>query len=399
MNLKTKFPIFDHHPELVYLDSGATTHKPKVVIDAMTRFLNEGYGTVHRGIYDLSVHATNAYNESREKVKGFINAKTSKNIVFTRGTTDSINLIAHGYVNHILNPGDEILITEIEHHANFVPWQKVAEANNAIVKYAEVKDNGDLDIENFFNQITPKTKFIAITHISNVLGTVMPIKLIIDKAKEKNIKILIDGAQAIAHESIDIQALDPDVYCFSGHKMYGPTGIGVCYINDRIIDEVKPITFGGDMIHTVSKEGTTFTEAPLKFEAGTPPITEAIGLSAAVDFVESIGRETIKTYEKKLTETALNKLKELPYVELIGDPTDRSSAISFNIAGIHPHDLGTILDTENIAIRVGHHCAQPTMKRFNVPATARVSFGVYNVESDIDALIKALKKAREVFGY
>ena len=365
----------------------------------MTTFLNEGYGTVHRGIYDLSVQSTNAYNDAREQIKTFINARESKNIIFTRGTTDSINLIAEGFVSNIIKEGSEILITEIEHHANFVPWQMIAKKKKATVVYAPVTDSGELDFDKFMGLINENTAFIGITHISNVLGTIMPVEEIVNTAKQKQIPILIDGAQAIAHEPIDIQALDPDVYCFSGHKMYGPTGIGVCYINDRIIEKVNPITFGGDMIHTVSKDQTTFTEAPLKFEAGTPPITEAIGLKAAVHFIESIGREKIKAHEEALTKTALKRFKELGFIQLIGDPEKRSSAISFNVDGIHPHDLGTILDTDNIAIRVGHHCAQPTMARFNVPATARVSFGIYNNESDIDALIKSLHKAREVFGF
>ncbi|MGA0241738.1 MAG: aminotransferase class V-fold PLP-dependent enzyme [Candidatus Marinamargulisbacteria bacterium] len=399
MNVKHTFPIFQKHPQLVYLDSGATTQKPALVIDAMSEFLKNDYGTVHRGIYELSAVATQQYDSARKKVQHYINAASEKNVIFTKGTTDGINLIAQGFLSPMIKDGDEILITEVEHHANFVPWQMVAKAANARVVYAPVSDAGELDVDQFCSLINDRTRMIAMTHISNVLGSVFPIKPIIEVAKKKGIPILIDGAQAIAHEPLDIQALDPDVYCFSGHKMYGPTGIGVCYISDRIIDQVQPVTFGGDMIESVSKEATTFTTAPLKFEAGTPPILEVIGLAVAIDYINDLGRTAIQAHETAVTQAALEALRELDFIELIGNPAHRSSAISFNVTGIHPHDLGTILDTDHVAIRVGHHCAQPAMRRFNVPATARASFGVYNELSDVSALVTSLKKAREVFGY
>ncbi|MEC8677852.1 MAG: SufS family cysteine desulfurase [Candidatus Margulisiibacteriota bacterium] len=399
MNLRQQFPILENNPDLIYLDSGATTHKPKSVIKTMTEFLEKDYGTVHRGIYSLSAKATDRYNQSREHMQQFINAPNIENVIFTKGTTESINLVAKGYVEDLISEGDEILISEVEHHANFVPWQMIAKNKNASVIYAPVTDDGDLNCEDFFKLITDKTKFIAITHISNVLGSVFPVKKIIEKAKEKSIPILIDGAQAIAHESIDLIDLDPDFYCFSGHKMYGPTGIGICYINNRVINDVKPVTFGGDMIELVSKERTTFTKAPLKFEAGTPAILEAIGLKTAIEFIENIGRESIKKYENDLVEELINEFDSLDFIERIGRPSEQSSAVSFNVTGIHPHDLGTILDENNIAVRVGHHCAQPAMRRFNVVATARVSFGVYNESNDIKQLIKGLKEARKVFGY
>ena len=399
MNLRHQFPILENNPDLIYLDSGATTHKPESVIKTMTEFLENDYGTVHRGIYSLSAKATDRYNESREHMQRFINAPNIENVIFTKGTTESINLVAKGFVEDLISEGDEILISEIEHHANFVPWQMIAKNKKASVIYAPVTDEGNLNSDEFFKLITNKTKFIAITHISNVLGSVFPIKKIIEKAKKNSIPILIDGAQAIAHETIDLVDLDPDFYCFSGHKMYGPTGIGICYINNRVINDVKPVTFGGDMIEIVSKERTTFTKAPLKFEAGTPAILEAIGLKRAIEYIENIGRESIKNYENNLVKELITEFEKLDFIERIGRPSEQSSAVSFNVKGIHPHDLGTILDENNIAVRVGHHCAQPAMRRFNVVATARVSFGVYNQSSDIKQLIKGLKEARKVFGY
>ncbi len=399
MNVKNDFPIFKEFPDLVYLDSGATTHKPQVVIDAITTFYSSSYGTVHRGIYDLSVASTNEYNKSREMVKSFINAENDRNIIFTRGTTDSINLAAFGYLEHQLETGDEIIISEVEHHANFVPWQQLAKRHNITLKFAPIEDDGTFNINKFKELISKKTKLIAITHISNVLGTIFPVKEIINIAKNNNAKILIDGAQAIAHQTVDMIDLKPDFYCFSGHKMYGPTGIGICYASDEMLETMQPIAFGGDMIETVKKEGTTFTSAPLKFEAGTPPIVEAVGLKSAIEYINKLDRNKIKQHEDNLTEIALKEMNKIEWVSIIGHAQERSSTISFNIDGIHPHDLGTILDQENIAVRVGHHCAQPTMKRFNVPATARISFGVYNNENEISKCIKAFYKAREVFGY
>ncbi len=399
MNVKHDFPIFESNPELVYLDSGATTHKPKTVIDALSNFYSDNYGTVHRGIYDLSVKSTNQYNDARQSVKEYIDAKSEQNIIFTRGTTDSINLAAFGFLEHQLAIGDEIIITEIEHHANFVPWQQLAKRHNITLKFAEIEDDGTFNVNKFKELITPKTKFIAITHISNVLGTILPVKEVIALAKENNCYILLDGAQAIAHQTVSMIDLDPDFYCFSGHKMYGPTGIGICYASDRVLEEMQPISFGGDMIETVKKEGTTFTQAPLKFEAGTPPIVEAIGLKSAIDYITKLDRKNIKTHEDNLTKKALTEMKKIPWIKILGEAEERSSTISFNVDGIHPHDLGTILDTDNVAVRVGHHCAQPTMTRFNVPATARISFGVYNTDSDINKCIKSLHNAREVFGF
>ena len=397
-NFKSDFPIFKSNPDLVYLDSGATTHKPQSVIDSMTDMYQNSYGTVHRGIYDLSVKATQAYNNARKAVQQYINAESDTNIIFTRGTTSSINLAAFGYAQHNLTQGDEILITEIEHHANFVPWQQLAKQVGAVVKYAPIEDDGSFDLDKFTALITPKTKVIAVTHISNVLGTILPVADIVNMAKEKGIVTLIDGAQAVAHQSLDIQALDPDFYCFSGHKMYGPTGIGVLYASERVINAMQPITFGGDMIESVSKEGTTFAQPPLCFEAGTPPIVEAIGLHAAIEYIQHVGLDTIHNIESELTQIALKAFDDFGGLDIIGRAKVRSSAIAFNLRGVHAHDLGTVLDNEGVAVRVGHHCAQPTMARFNLPATARVSFGVYNTKDDINACMAALQSAKGLFG-
>ena len=397
MKAKTDFPIFDAHPELVYLDSAATTHKPKQVIDAISDFYSSEYGTVHRGIYDLSVGSTQRYTNARKAIQAFIHAPNAHNIIFTKGTTDSINLVAFGYAMNHINEGDELLITEIEHHANFVPWQQVAQLKKARLVFAPIEDSGELDIETFFNCITEKTKLIAMTHISNVLGTLFPVHQIISKAKSLGIPILIDGAQAIAHEPINCGEMDPDFYCFSGHKMYGPTGIGVCYVSDRMLSKLNPITFGGDMIESVSKERTTFTNAPLKFEAGTPPIAEVIGLHAAVDYIQSKKQDDINMNAKRLTEILLREFERMSDIQVIGRAHERGPVISFTIDGIHPHDIGSILDTENIAVRVGHHCSQPTMRRFNLPATVRVAFGIYNNEDDIVFLLKGLERVIEVF--
>ena len=324
MKVKKDFPIFSEFPHLIYLDSGATTHKPQTVIDAITRFYSSSYGTVHRGIYDLSVTSTNEYNKSREMVKTFINAENDQNVIFTRGTTDSINLAAFGYLEHHLETGDEIIISEVEHHANFVPWQQLAKRHNITLKFAPIEDDGTFNINKFKELITSKTKFIAITHISNVLGTIFPVKEIINIAKNNNAKILIDGAQAIAHQTVDMQDLKPDFYCFSGHKMYGPTGIGICYADNQILETMQPIAFGGDMIETVKKEGTTFTTAPLKFEAGTPPIVEAVGLKSAIEYINKLDREEIKKHEDKLTRIALKEMKKSTGFLLLGmHPIDR----------------------------------------------------------------------------
>ena len=398
MNKKSDFPIFESYPDLVYLDSAATTQKPTHVIDAISNYYSSEYGTVHRGVYELSVASTRRYNAARTAIQSFINAPSSRNVVFTTGTTHSINLVAFGYACHHVKEGDEILITEVEHHANIVPWQQVAQRKGAHLKFVPVTDSGEIDIDVFSSLITKKTKLIAMAHISNVLGSIFPVHEITAIAKENGIPVLIDGAQAIAHEPIDMVTLDPDFYCFSGHKLYGPTGIGVCYISDRMLDKMQPILFGGDMIETVKKEQTTFAPAPLRFEAGTPPIAQVIGLHAAVDFMQSLDFNAVKEKESHLVELVIGELRSIKNVRIIGNAKQRSSAVSFTIDGIHPHDIGSILDSENIAIRVGHHCSQPTMIRYGVPATARVSFGVYNNEDDVHAFLRALQGVLEVFG-
>ena len=394
-NIRKCFPIFDTINS-VYLDSAATTQKPQVVIDAMSQFYKEEYATVHRGIYELSQKSTKQYDDVREKVRSFLGAQSTKEIIFTRGATEAINLVSQSYSN-FLKQGDEILVSEIEHHANFVPWQQLAKSKGVILKTIPVDDNGDFDMSACHSMITERTAFVAIQHVSNVLGTIHPIQEIIRLAHSVGAKVLIDACQSVSHIAVDVQDLDCDFLCFSAHKLYGPTGIGVLYGKEALLEKMPPYQFGGDMIESVSIDDTSFAPLPLKFEAGTPAIAEVIGLGAAIDFVKSIGLDTIASHESDLLSYATQELSKIEGIKIYGSSSKKVGVISFLLGDIHPHDLGTICDTENVSIRAGHHCSQITMNRFNIPATARASFACYNTKDDVDALVRALNRAKEIF--
>lgn len=395
------FPILSqqvHGRRLVYLDNGATTQKPQSVIDAETRYYSESNANIHRGVHWLSQHSTDLYDRSRERVRGFLNAARNEEIVFTRGTTEAINLVAASWGRSKLRSGDEILLSGMEHHSNIVPWQLVAEQTGAIVRVIPVTDNGELDMQAFAGLLNERTRFVGVCHVSNALGTVNPVADITRMAHEVGAVVLIDGAQAVAHQKVDVQALACDFYVFSGHKLYGPTGIGALYGRKELLDAMPPWQGGGDMIHTVSFERSTYAETPQKFEAGTPNIAGAIGLEAAIAYVESIGLNQIAAHEAALVQYACEALADIPGLRFIGEAAERAGIVSFVLEGIHPHDLGTILDMEGVAIRAGHHCAMPLMTRFGLPGTARASFAVYNTFEDIDALVAGLRKARRLFG-
>ncbi len=398
---RADFPVLEvqaHGRDLVYLDSAATTQKPKVVIDALERYYREENANIHRGVYLLSQKATKAYEDSRKKVARFLGAASSKEIVFVRGTTEAINLVAQSYGGALWQEGDEVLVSEMEHHSNIVPWQLVCEQTGAVLKVIPMLENGDLDQEAYAKLLSEKTKLVALCHVSNAIGTVNPIKEMIEKAHCKDIPVLIDGAQGVPHAEVDVQELNCDFYAFSGHKVYGPTGVGALYAKSEHLERMRPYQGGGDMILSVKFDKTTYNEIPYKFEAGTPNISGAIGLGAALDYVTSIGMAKIKAHEEFLMRKAVEKLGAIPGLRFIGSPDERAGALSFMLEDIHPHDLGTILDMEGIAIRTGHHCAQPVMEFFQIPASARASFGLYNVESDIDVLVRGLEKAKKVFG-
>ncbi|MFA5878694.1 MAG: cysteine desulfurase [Candidatus Margulisiibacteriota bacterium] len=394
--IKNEFPELQHHKDLVYLDSAATTLKPRAVINRLKIFYEFEYATIHRGIYELSQNATQLFDEARNFVKDFIKAKSSSEIVFVRGTTEAINLVTTSFAGWLFTPGSEIIVSEIEHHANFVPWQMLAQEKGLVLKTIRVQDDGSLDLNHLKELITPQTKLLALTHISNVLGIVNPIKEIVKIAHDHEVAVLIDGAQAVAHLPVDVQDLDCDFYCFSGHKIYGPTGIGVLYGKKELFKKMRPYQFGGDMVEQVNLLGTTFKEAPEKFEAGTPAIAEVIGLHAALQYVKSMGLAKIKNHEDLLLKKMLSELAQIPDIKIFGTAKEKSGIIAFNLGDIHPHDVGTILSEAGVAVRVGHHCSQLTMKRYQVPATVRVSFGIYNDLDDVDTFIKALKKVQEI---
>jgi cysteine desulfurase/selenocysteine lyase len=399
-NIKENFPILEQKingKNLVYLDSAATTQKPNEVIDSLNNYYKNNNSNIHRGIHTLSQRATEDYENTREIIANFIGATSSKEIIFVRGATEAINLIANSYVKPLLNENDEIIISQMEHHANIVPWQMVCEEKKAKLKIIPIDNNGELILKEFNNKINERTKFISINHVSNSLGTINPIKEIIQIAHQNNIKIMIDGAQAIQHLEIDMKEINADFYCFSGHKMYAPTGIGVLYGKMDLLELMPPYQGGGDMIKSVTFEKTIYNDIPNKFEAGTPNISGAIALGKAIEYISQIGINNINKHETDLLNYATSKLKQIDKVRIIGEAKKKAAVISFIIEGIHPHDIGTIMDSYGIAIRAGHHCTQPVMDFYDIPATARASFAIYNTKKDVDELIKAIEKCIEVF--
>jgi cysteine desulfurase/selenocysteine lyase len=395
------FPILQrkvHNKPLVYLDNAATTQKPKAVIDAISRYYAERNSNVHRGIHTLSQEATDAYELAREKLRGLINAAHAREIIFVRGTTEAINLIAQSYARPRFKPGDEIIISHMEHHSNIVPWQLLCEQTGAVLKVIPIDDRGELIMDEYEKLLGPRTKLVSVVHLSNALGTINPIGEIIEKAHAHDVPVLVDGAQAVSHLGVDVKALDCDFYACSGHKMFGPTGIGVLYGKASLLDAMPPYQGGGDMIKSVTLQKTVYNELPHKFEAGTPNIAGSIGLGAAVDYLQEIGLDTVTRYEHGLMGYANERIRTVPGLRLIGTARHKASVLSFVVHGIHAHDLGTILDHQGVAIRAGHHCAMPTMERFGVPATARASFAFYNTASDVDRLVEALERARGMLG-
>jgi cysteine desulfurase/selenocysteine lyase len=399
--IRADFPVLHqevHGRPLVYLDNAATTQKPRTVIEAVTAFYERDCANVHRGVHALSQRATVAYESARTAVKSHLGARDSREIVFTRGTTEAINLVAHSYVRPRLVPGDEVLISAMEHHSNIVPWQLVCDERGAALRVIPIDDRGDIILEEYEKRLTERTKIVSVVHVSNALGTVNPVREMIEIAHHKGVPVLIDGAQAVPHLEVDMQDLDCDFFAFSAHKAYGPFGIGALYAKRTHLLEMVPYQGGGDMILSVTFDKTTYSEPPHRFEAGTPNIEGAIGLAAALRFLDALGLDAVAAHEGALLENATRKVGEVPGVRLIGTARERAGVLSFVMDGVHPHDIGTILDSEGIAVRAGHHCAQPVMLRYNISATVRASFGVYNTSDEIDALVGGLHRVREVFG-
>jgi cysteine desulfurase/selenocysteine lyase len=380
---------------LVYLDNAATTQKPQAVLDALLGFYSRDCANVHRGVHALSQRATDAYEGARETVARFLNARP-REIVFTRGTTEAINLVAYSYGSR-LSPGDEILITELEHHSNIVPWQMLAERTGARLRVAPIDDRGEIILEEFQRLLGPRTRIVAVAHVSNALGTVNPVEEICRLAHTYGARVLVDGAQAVPHQAVDVRALDCDFYAFSGHKIYGPTGIGVLFGRWELLEAMPPYQGGGDMIRSVTFEKTLYNDPPYRFEAGTPHIAGAIGLAAAIEYVTRLGLEEIRRHEQQLLEAATRALEEIPGVRIVGTAAHKAAVVSFVLDGVHPHDVATVLDHEGVAVRAGHHCAQPLMERFGLPATTRASFALYNTLEEVDALAQAVRRARELF--
>jgi cysteine desulfurase/selenocysteine lyase len=395
--IKRDFPIFDNNPGLVFLDSAASAQKPRAVIDAVSDFYERDYANVHRGVYALSQRATEKYERARETVRRFLNARDTREIVFVRGATEAINLVAQSYGPRFLRAGDEIVLTEFEHHSNIVPWQMLRDRIGVKLVVAPMDATGGLDLARFEALLGPRTKLVAITHLANALGAVMPVEAVVRLAHEHGAHVLVDGCQAAPRMPVDVQALDCDFYVFSGHKTYGPTGAGVLYGRRALLEAMPPWQGGGDMILSVTFEKTLYNELPHKFEAGTPDITGVHGLAVALDYIETLGRDRILEHEERLTEYAERRLSRIDGLQLLGAGNRRLAVLSFELEGVHPHDLATILDSHGVAIRAGHHCAQPLMDRLGVAATARASLGIYNDESDIDALARAVEAAAELF--
>ena len=394
--IRKQFPILSRKvngQDLVYFDNGATTQKPQAVIDSESNYYQNENSNVHRGVHFLSGLATDKFEETRNTIQAFIGAKHSHEIIFTKGTTDSINLVANGF-RTLLKKGDEIIITELEHHSNIVPWQMCCEQSESTLRVIPLLDNGELDMNEFNNLLSESTKLVAVSHISNALGTINDIEEIIEKSHKIGAKVLIDGAQAASHVSINMQELNADFYCFSSHKMFGPTGVGVLYGKEEILNELSPYQGGGEMIKEVSFSGTTYAELPHKFEAGTPNIAGVIAFKSAIDFITNLGVETIAKYEDELLQYVTSEILKIEGVKIYGTAKNKSAILSFNIEGLHPYDIGMIVDKMGIAIRTGHHCAQPIMEKFNIPGTARISLAIYNTKEEIDLCINAIKKAK-----
>ncbi len=398
--IRKDFPVLSrtvNGKPLVYLDNGASSQVPQIVIDRGSKYLEEEHSNIHRGVHYLSQHATTAYEAAREKVKRFINAKEARECIFVRGTTEGVNLVAHSYGRKFIGEGDEILVSQMEHHSNIIPWQMIAEERGARVRMIPIDERGELIIDEYENRLNERTKMVAVTHVSNSLGTINPIKEITATAHKFGVPVCVDAAQSVPHFPVDVQDLDCDFFVFSGHKMFAPTGSGVMYGKREWLDKMPPYQTGGGMIRTVSFEGTTFAPIPDKFEAGTPAIAAGIGLGAAIDYINAIDFEAAAAYEHELLEYATGRLSDVPGVRIIGTAAEKASVLSFTIEGIHPHDIGTILDQQGIAVRAGHHCAQPVMEFFDVPATARASFAFYNTREEVDKLADAVQKVIEVF--
>ncbi len=398
--IKSEFPIFKNKingKSLIYLDSANSSQKPKVVIDKISNFYETGYSNVGRSVHSLAVNATNSFEATRDKVKNYINAKYREEIIFTKGATESINLAATAFGEKFIKENDEILLTELEHHSNYVPWHFIRTKKNAVIKFAPVNLNGEVEIDQIKKLITSRTKIIAITHISNVTGAIMPIKKIVDIAKEKNIPVLVDGTQGAPHMKIDMQDLGCDFYAISCHKMYGPNGLGILYAKKKWLDELPPYQGGGGMIDEVKKDTISFAEGPAKFEAGTMQTAEVVAFSESINFLEKVGMKNILNHENEVLEYGFEKLKKNNSVNIIGNPKNRGSVLCFTINGIHPHDIATILDEDGIAIRAGHHCCQILHDKLGLPATARASIGIYNTKDDIDALYQGINNCKKIF--
>lgn len=398
--VRKDFPILHQEVRgrpLVYLDSAATAQKPQAVIDALVRFYQHDNANVHRGVHVLSERATEAYEGARETVRRFINARDAKEVVFVRGTTEAINLVAQTYGRKHIGAGDEVLITQMEHHANIVPWRMLCEQTGAVLKVIPVDDRGELVLDAVDALLTERTRILAVTHVSNALGTVVPVKELTRRAHAKGIPVLVDGAQAVTHFPVDVQDLGCDFYAFSGHKMFGPTGIGVLYGRKERLEAMPPYQGGGDMILSVTMEKVTYNRVPYRFEAGTPNLEGAVGLAAAIRYLEALGMENVAAHDRELLAYATQALESVPGLRMVGTAREKSGVLSFMLADVHPHDVGTILDREGICIRTGHHCAQPVMQHFKVPATSRASLALYNTREDVDALVRGLHKVLEVF--
>ena len=398
--VKEEFPILSqrvNEKPLIYLDNASTTQKPSSVINEIQNYYESTNSNIHRGVHHLSQKATEKYEDSRKIVQKFIGAKSSKEIIFVRGATEAVNLVANSYVKPLLSEGDNIIISQMEHHANIVPWQLITKEKKAEIRVVPINEAGELLVEDMDDLIDENTRFISLNHVSNSLGTVNPVNKLIQKAHQNDIRIMIDGAQAVQHMKVNVVDLDVDFYCFSGHKMYGPTGIGILYGKREILEKMEPYQGGGDMIKSVTFEKTIFNDIPHIFEAGTPNIVGAIGLAKAIEFIENITIEEIEKHEMALLNYATEKINSIDGVEIVGNAEEKASVISFVMGDIHPHDIGTIMDNLGIAIRAGHHCTQPIMDFYNIPATARASFAIYNTEEDVDKLVEGIQKVKEVF--